>query len=112
MYYPQTPDGEHGGYFMDTNVLYASPQMQTDPLAAAMHPRGPSPLHPAGQGMPPAVANHGYPDPRPAKRSRKTASSDGHPMGRVQGACTRCKRLKVRCALRAAIDALLTHAHR
>ena len=97
MYFPQTPDGEGSpaqtGYFMDAHSLYASPHVQGTHVSN-MSARAPSPYYPPALMASPLMTDDSYPDARPAKRSRKSAGND-HPAGRMQGACTRCKRLKV-----------------
>lgn len=87
MYYAQhTPDEgspSQTSYFMGS-ALYASP---------VPHDAAPPPLHLAGQAFAPMYAEPTHEAAPPAKRSRKDKA--GAAAGRMQGACTRCKRLKV-----------------
>lgn len=79
-----------GGFHVDASALYAqSPAPLGQRYAAfASLPSSPSM---GGPSLP--LAEGAYDGARPNKRSRKD-KRDANPVGRIQGACTRCKRLK------------------
>ncbi|EKM52424.1 uncharacterized protein PHACADRAFT_30944 [Phanerochaete carnosa HHB-10118-sp] len=97
MFYPQTPDGQgspsNSGYYFDSN-LYASPHVtgQYDSTARVPSPfkisSSPSMMGGPYQDMPSSTS----------KKSRKDSGNSYSASSRLTGACTRCKRLKMKCS--------------